>query len=242
MGKIRRRDIPPLWVADMDFAAPPAVIDAITQRLAHPVLGYGQAPASVADAVIDHLERHYDWRIEAEGGSSGCLVWSPAPTCRLSRRRWCQNNHAIRPFSAPRFRAGTAAHRTRLRRPLVARPGQAGGGNNAGQRPLPALPSVITRSGAAGRRTGGHCRARTETNDLIVCADEIPLRPDSRRDKRHIPFASLSPGNCPAHHHADGAVEDLQYSRLGCALQVISGTGAFCAVASCAQWMASSRM
>ena len=64
-GKYAGRDILPLWVADMDFAAPPAVIDAITQRLAHQVLGYGQAPAGVADAVIDHLERHYDWYIEA---------------------------------------------------------------------------------------------------------------------------------------------------------------------------------
>ncbi|NCP04418.1 MAG: aspartate aminotransferase, partial [Deltaproteobacteria bacterium] len=34
------RDIIPLWVADMDFAAPPAVIEALHQRIDHGVFGY----------------------------------------------------------------------------------------------------------------------------------------------------------------------------------------------------------
>ncbi len=33
-------DLLPLWVADMDFAAPPAVAAAIAARAAHPVYGY----------------------------------------------------------------------------------------------------------------------------------------------------------------------------------------------------------
>lgn len=33
-------DILPLWVADMDFAAPEAVTKALTQRAEHPVYGY----------------------------------------------------------------------------------------------------------------------------------------------------------------------------------------------------------
>ena len=32
-------EILPLWVADMDFAAPPVVLDAIRARLDHGVLG-----------------------------------------------------------------------------------------------------------------------------------------------------------------------------------------------------------
>lgn len=36
-----RADVLPLWVADMDFAAPPAVIDALQARAAHGVFGYG---------------------------------------------------------------------------------------------------------------------------------------------------------------------------------------------------------
>ena len=34
------RDVLPLWVADMDFAAPPAVVDALQQRIAHGAVSY----------------------------------------------------------------------------------------------------------------------------------------------------------------------------------------------------------
>ena len=33
-----REDLIPMWVADMDFATPPFVIDAIRKRCEHPVL------------------------------------------------------------------------------------------------------------------------------------------------------------------------------------------------------------
>ena len=32
-------DVLPMWVADMDFAAPPAVIEALQARVAHGVFG-----------------------------------------------------------------------------------------------------------------------------------------------------------------------------------------------------------
>ena len=32
-------DVLPLWVADMDFCSPPAVIDALQHRIAHGVFG-----------------------------------------------------------------------------------------------------------------------------------------------------------------------------------------------------------
>jgi len=33
-------DVLPLWMADMDFAAPPEAIQAMLQRIAHPAFGY----------------------------------------------------------------------------------------------------------------------------------------------------------------------------------------------------------
>lgn len=33
-------DVMPLWVADMDFATPPAITQALAERAAHPVYGY----------------------------------------------------------------------------------------------------------------------------------------------------------------------------------------------------------
>ena len=39
-GRYAGRDVLPLWVADMDFAAPPAVIEALHRRIDHGVFGY----------------------------------------------------------------------------------------------------------------------------------------------------------------------------------------------------------
>jgi cysteine-S-conjugate beta-lyase len=46
-------DAIPMWVADMDFAAPPEVTDAFAQRLAHGVYGYTHVPDSAFEAVIN---------------------------------------------------------------------------------------------------------------------------------------------------------------------------------------------
>jgi cystathionine beta-lyase len=62
----------PLWVADMDFAAPPAVITALRQRLDHGVFGYNQPTASQLNAVLTYLERKFDWPINPEW-----IVWLP---------------------------------------------------------------------------------------------------------------------------------------------------------------------
>ena len=34
----------PMWVADMDFAAAPEIVEAFAERLKHPVFGYGKLP------------------------------------------------------------------------------------------------------------------------------------------------------------------------------------------------------
>lgn len=71
-GRYAGRDVLPLWVADMDFAAPPAVLEALQQRVGHGVFGYTEAWPSLVDAVIDGLRRDHDWSIEADW-----LVWLP---------------------------------------------------------------------------------------------------------------------------------------------------------------------
>lgn len=39
-SKYKGRDIIPLWVVDMDFRSPPALINALQQRVQHGVFGY----------------------------------------------------------------------------------------------------------------------------------------------------------------------------------------------------------
>jgi len=59
-------DVLPLWVADMDFASPPAVIEALQARVAHGVFGYGEVPESLKQAVCDWSAEHYAWSIEPD--------------------------------------------------------------------------------------------------------------------------------------------------------------------------------
>ena len=44
-------DIIPLWVADMDFEPPSAVLEAVRKRAQHPVFGYTRQPPDYAEAV-----------------------------------------------------------------------------------------------------------------------------------------------------------------------------------------------
>ena len=53
------RDIIPLWVADMDFRSPPAVIEALHARIDHGVFGYTAPPDSLTATVVSYLRQQY---------------------------------------------------------------------------------------------------------------------------------------------------------------------------------------
>lgn len=59
-------DVLPLWVADMDFAAAPAVTEALRTRIDHPIYGYGANFPGLVEAIQAHLLRHFDWNVPAE--------------------------------------------------------------------------------------------------------------------------------------------------------------------------------
>jgi cystathionine beta-lyase len=59
-------DVLPLWVADMDFPCPEPVVRAVQERAAHPIYGYGFAPRSLLEAIVERAERHWGWRIKPE--------------------------------------------------------------------------------------------------------------------------------------------------------------------------------
>lgn len=65
-GYFGTADVTPLWVADMDFAAPPAVTAALAARAAHPVYGYTLYPDAAYQAVIDWMRQRHGWRVERD--------------------------------------------------------------------------------------------------------------------------------------------------------------------------------
>ena len=59
-------DLTPLWVADMDFATPDFIIDALKKRCEHPVFGYTFASEAYYRAIIEWVNYKYNWKIEKE--------------------------------------------------------------------------------------------------------------------------------------------------------------------------------
>jgi cystathionine beta-lyase len=60
-------DILPLWVADMDFTSPPAVLDALTERIRHGFFGYSDATDNgYFNALSRWYEKRFGWQIRPE--------------------------------------------------------------------------------------------------------------------------------------------------------------------------------
>ncbi|WP_339213555.1 MalY/PatB family protein [Solibacillus sp. FSL W8-0372] len=54
----------PMWVADMDFPPPPAMTQAIKERLEHPIFGYTFASDEVKAAIVKWYETRHQWNID----------------------------------------------------------------------------------------------------------------------------------------------------------------------------------
>ena len=61
-----RNDLLPLWVADMDFLSPPAITNALRQRVEHGLFGYTMATDKYYNAVINWLKRQHQWTVAKE--------------------------------------------------------------------------------------------------------------------------------------------------------------------------------
>ncbi len=59
-------DAIPMSVADMDFEAPPAVIEKLKKRAAHGIYGYEYRPDSYFEAVIGWYRNRHNWNLERE--------------------------------------------------------------------------------------------------------------------------------------------------------------------------------
>ncbi|MCC6458175.1 MAG: PatB family C-S lyase [Caldilineaceae bacterium] len=56
-------EILPLWVADMDFASPKPILDALHKRIDHGVFGYASDPVRLRELICDRLDSLYNWQI-----------------------------------------------------------------------------------------------------------------------------------------------------------------------------------
>lgn len=62
-----KKDILPMWVADMDFPAPKPILDALRKQLEQGVYGYEWAHnTQLPEVVANRMERLYKWKVQPE--------------------------------------------------------------------------------------------------------------------------------------------------------------------------------
>lgn len=54
----------PLWIADMDFSAAPAILEALSDRLSHGIMGYTLFTEDLRDAFQEWVSSHHGWTIK----------------------------------------------------------------------------------------------------------------------------------------------------------------------------------
>jgi cysteine-S-conjugate beta-lyase len=111
-------DVLPLWVADMDFAAPEAVTRALTERAAHPVYGYTFYPDSLYDALISWLKQRHGWEVQRDW-----IVMAPGvvPSLFATVMAFTQQGEGVivqPPVYFPFFTAVTTNRRRLIENPL----------------------------------------------------------------------------------------------------------------------------
>ena len=226
--KYAGRDILPMWVADMDFAAPPAVQAALAERVAHGVYGYPDVLPGVAGAVSDWLAREYGWHIEADW-----LVWLPGRVGGL--------NVACRAVGEPGDAVLTA---TPVYPPFMSAPQLSGrelqtallqegadgwrwdwAAMEAALTPRTRLLMLCHPHNPVGRVWSAEELAEVadfaRRHELTVCSDEIHCQLILDAERRHQPFASLSDDAAQRSITLMAPSKTYNVPGLGCAFAII---------------------
>ncbi|MEI7912041.1 MAG: PatB family C-S lyase [Verrucomicrobiota bacterium] len=88
----RRPELDPFWVADMDFASAPEILEAVHRRVEHGVFGYAQPHAGLNEAVLEYLRTRRGAELPLEHiVHLGGLV----PALSLAARAFCGPGDAL---------------------------------------------------------------------------------------------------------------------------------------------------
>lgn len=197
--KYRDSDVLPMWVADTDFMSPPAIADALHERVNHGVFGYTNTPEELDNLVIDRLQNLYEWSVEKDW-----LVWLPGLVCglNLACRAVGESQDQVfspKPVYPPFMSSPRLSDRQLVSVPLKER-------DNRWTLDLEALETAITPKSKIllfcnPHNPGGAVYRREELealaalvvkHDLIVCSDEIHCDLILEPGLQHIPLGSLN--------------------------------------------------
>jgi cystathionine beta-lyase len=226
--KYAGRDIIPLWVADMDFRSPPAVIEALHERVSHGVFGYTHSSRELVNEVVNHLERDFGWQIEPDW-----IVWLPGLVCGLNVlcRAVGDADDAVvtfTPIYPPFLSAPPLSTRTLIRVPLQVREGRWVVDLEALERAITSRTRLLLL--CSPHNPVGRVWSReelqqlaevAERHDLVIGSDDIHAGLVLDEDKRHIPIATLSPETARRTITLMAPSKTYNVPGLGCSFAVI---------------------
>ena len=193
-------DVIPLWVADTDFRAPPAVLEAMRRRIEHGVFGYSVPPTELRDALIERFARLYGWKVHPDWV---VFVSGVVPGLHLAVRHLVRpDQHLLVPTPVYHHlkRAAVLAGRAHADVPLVLSSGrwvfdeERLRASVRRDSRLLMLCNPQNPGGTIFTRAELESLAKTAlANDLLICSDEIHAEILLDQGKRHVPIASLSP-------------------------------------------------
>ncbi|MCK0510537.1 MalY/PatB family protein [Aromatoleum buckelii] len=230
-GRYEGRDILPLWVADMDFAAPPPVVEALQRRLDHRVFGYTDAWPGLIEAVIEGLARDHAWRIEPDW-----LVWLPGVVtgfnlaCRITGEAGDEVLTAT-PVYPPFLAAPGNSDRRLVTRPLAFADGRwcwDRAAFEAALTPRSRLLMLCNPHNPVGRVFDQDelrwLADLAERHDLTICSDEIHCGLVLDDDAPHVPIAALDASVAQRTITLMAPSKTWNIPALYCAFAVISDT------------------
>ena len=226
------RDILPFWVADMEFATPGFILDAIRARLDRQIIGYTRTPPEIVAAFQSWLARSYAWTVPEEW-----LVWIPGvvPGVNMTARAVAEADGGIlipTPVYYPFLSVPENAGQASLQVPLC-RDGRrwvmdfdalqsAVDAHSPGRARLlllsnPQNPTGRAYSTAELTMLADFCLK----NDLSLCSDEIHCSILLEPEARHTPIASLYPEIAERTVSLFAATKSYNIPGLPCAVAVI---------------------
>ena len=197
--KFSDEDVLPMWIADMDFACPSVITNAMTQRIDQGIFGYTDTPSDLTEVFVRKVYENTEWKIQDDW-----VVWIPGGVVGLNvscKTVLAPGEMAMvpSPIYAPFTEAPENMERGFVKNYLVDSKGRL-------EFDLEAIETILTEDTKMFFLCNPHNPGGTvfskqeiekissicEERKIIVCSDEIHSDLILEEGLKHVPFASLN--------------------------------------------------
>jgi cystathionine beta-lyase len=220
-----RPSVLPMWVADMEFQAPPPVLEALRRHVDHGVLGYDAPTRELDGAVVRWLASRHGWEVDPSW-----LVWMPGvmpgvSACCAIAGEAGDPVGTVTPIYPPFLVAPTGRDRRIVRMPLTrtATSWEIDFGRLEAE-PMKVLllcsphnPTGRVWTRAELERIAAVCREK----NVLICSDDIWCDLVLDPGCRHVPIASLDPGTADRTVTLMAPSKTFNLAGLYCAFAVV---------------------